>query len=111
MRGSLTSQQRVEKEKRIRVFLAVWLQYMPINLISAHQNNLKTLKTYYFKAKKKFKFFKKYFPTTMRNALYITPVFIMLIIEGINSMPHDRIRRSAGPLSLIIYPFFLYIYK
>ena len=47
----------------------------------------------------------------MQNALYITPVFIMLIIEGINSMPHDRIRRSAGPLSLIIYPFFLYIYK
>lgn len=41
---------------------------------------------------------------------YITPVFIMLIIDGINSMPHDRIRRSAGPLSLIIYPFFLYIY-
>jgi hypothetical protein len=41
-------------------------------LRSAHQDDLKTSKTYYFKAKKKkkkFKFFEKCFPTAMPNAL------------------------------------------
>jgi hypothetical protein len=40
-------------------------------LKSAHQDDLKISKTYYFKAKKKrkFKFFEKCFPTAMPNAL------------------------------------------
>jgi len=40
-------------------------------LRSAYQDDLKTSKTYYFKAKKKkkFKFFEKCFPTAMPNAL------------------------------------------
>jgi hypothetical protein len=45
-------------------------------LRSAHQDDLKTSKTYYFKAKKKkFKFFEKYFPTAMPNALLNSKVW------------------------------------
>jgi hypothetical protein len=43
---------------------------------------LKTLKTYYFKAKKKFKFFKKYFPTAMPNALVISVNHILWVHEN-----------------------------
>jgi IS4 transposase len=61
----------------------IFFYFLKIIFRSAHQNDLKTSKTYYLKTKKKkknFKFFENCFPTVMPNVL------LMVLEEGLASI-------------------------